>query len=288
MQVRKLELDDISMIKSALKEDKAKSDLTSEYFIEENDTSIANIVSRENVVVSGLEMAYGVFGEMDSFLKIELFCKNGDVLKKNDKLMQIRGSSSSILSGERSALNFLQYLSGIATVTKLYVEKVKNINDGKTKILDTRKTLPMYRKLSKYAVVHGGGVNHRHDLNEAVMVKDNHLTCEDKYDSLKLNVLNFKKNYPDKKIEVEVDNLNQLKIYKKIDEIDIFLLDNMSLSDMSEAVKMCNGNFLLEASGGITLEKISDVAKTGVDFISVGALTHSVRSVDLSLEFVKE
>ena len=195
--------------------------------------------------------------------------------------MNLSGKTRSILSAERTALNFIQRLSGIATLTKKYVDAVNGTN---AKILDTRKTTPGWRNIEKFAVLSGGGSNHRMGLFDMAMLKDNHLANESDPELLQKNIHSFKDKYPNARIELEADTLKQVIQFVKIDGIDVILLDNMSENDLIEAVKYRSGSIQFEASGGINLESVHNVAKTGVDFISVGALTHSASSVDFSLE----
>ena len=205
----------------------------------------------------------------------------GSIADQGDVIINLSGNTCSILSAERIALNFLQRLSGIATLTNKYVEAVKGTN---AKILDTRKTTPGWRVIEKMAVKSGGGNNHRMGLFDMAMLKDNHLTNDHDPNSIQQKIHAFKKQYPKTRIEVEADTLEQVNQFVKMEGIDVILLDNMSLDELSESVSLRRGSIQFEASGGINLETVSQVAKTGVDFISVGSLTHSAVSVDLSLE----
>ena len=207
--------------------------------------------------------------------------ESGSIADQGDVIIKLSGNTCSILSAERIALNFLQRLSGIATLTNKYVEAVKGTN---AKILDTRKTTPGWRVIEKMAVKSGGGNNHRMGLFDMAMLKDNHLTNDHDPNSIQQKIHAFKKQYPKTCIEVEADTLEQVNQFVKMEGIDVILLDNMSLDELSESVSLRRESIQFEASGGINLETVSQVAKTGVDFISVGSLTHSAVSVDLSLE----
>ncbi len=239
----------------------------------------AKITAKEDCVICGVEFAKETFRIIDETLEFLFSKKDGYDAKKGDVILEIKGNGKSILKGERVALNILQRLSGISTNTKKYVEKIKHTN---TKILDTRKTTPGFRAFEKYAVKIGGGSNHRFALYDMVMLKDNHIKLAG---GIKKAVEEIKKNVsPMVKIEVEVSNLEEFKEILNFD-VDIVMLDNMSIEDIKKAVNLNNKKFLLEASGNITAENIKQVAETGVDFISSGALIHSAKWVDLSLKF---
>ncbi|MCF6311754.1 MAG: carboxylating nicotinate-nucleotide diphosphorylase [Verrucomicrobiales bacterium] len=277
------------LIDLALSEDLSEhGDLTSQFFIPQEHQSTALIVSREPVILAGSAIAQATFQTVDSNLSIELLQTDGASIAKGDTLMSIHGSTRSILTAERTALNFLQRLCGIATTTHTYVAAVKG---SQAQILDTRKTTPAWRQLEKAAVKAGGGTNHRIGLYDAIMVKDNHLVAGHAADDISAAISRARKQFPDITIELEVDTVEQLELYLTIKGIDVILLDNMNPQLLSQAVTMrdqTRPDIKLEASGGITLDTISAIADTGVDFISVGALTHSVRSVDLSLELQPE
>ena len=221
-----------------------------------------------------------VFKRLDSNILFQEKIKEGEKVPPQKVLAEITGSASVLLKGERVALNFLQRLSGIATITSHYCQEVK---DFPVQILDTRKTTPGIRILEKYAVRVGGGHNHRFGLYDAVLIKDNHLAVAG---GIKAAVVAVRAQIsPTLKIEVEVENLSQLQEALEM-KVDIIMLDNMNLEMMKEAVKIAKGKVLIEASGGITLEKLKEVAQTGVDFISIGALTHSVKALDMSMEII--
>jgi len=227
-----------------------------------------------------LGVAALVFKRLDSNILFQEKIKEGEKVPPQKVLAEITGSASVLLKGERVALNFLQRLSGIATITSRYCQEVK---DFPVQILDTRKTTPGIRILEKYAVRVGGGHNHRFGLYDAVLIKDNHLAVAG---GIKAAVVAVRAQIsPTLKIEVEVENLSQLQEALEM-KVDIIMLDNMNLEMMKEAVKIAKGKVLIEASGGITLEKLKEVAQTGVDFISIGALTHSVKALDMSMEII--
>jgi nicotinate-nucleotide pyrophosphorylase (carboxylating) len=266
----------------ALAEDIGTGDLTSQYFVGA-ETRHARIFAKENAVTAGVETAAEVFRRVDPELKVTIVRASGTALQPGDTVLEIAGATRSILTGERVALNFLQRLSGVATLTRRYVEAV---GPHRTRILDTRKTTPGLRVLEKAAVVAGGGTNHRFGLYDMVMVKDNHLAATDRLSALKEAIGRFRADHPGVRVEVEADTLEQVRGFLTLEGIDVILLDNMSCEQMAEAVKLGAGRVQFEASGGITLETIPAIAATGVDFISAGALTHSARSIDFSLELL--
>ena len=271
-----------TLIDLALSEDLGEQgDITSKSFIPENSHSSGKIIVKEDCVIAGSEIAEQVFNKFDPSIKIDVLLKSGSSAQCNTTVINLSGKTRSILSAERTALNFIQRLSGIATLTKKYVDAVNGTN---AKILDTRKTTPGWRNIEKFAVLSGGGSNHRMGLFDMAMLKDNHLANESDPELLQKNIHSFKDKYPNARIELEADNLKQVIQFVKMDGVDVILLDNMSENDLIEAVKYRSGSIQFEASGGINLESVHNVAKTGVDFISVGALTHSASSVDFSLE----
>ena len=272
------------LIMMALQEDIGEGDITSEYFIPEDRAARAFLAVREDGVVSGISLAEQVFIEVDPNLEIQILVEDGSQVSEGAMLMRIEGKARSILTAERTALNFLQRLSGIATMTARYVEKVKHT---RAKILDTRKTTPGYRALEKKAVEDGGGTNHRMGLLDRAMVKDNHLVSENGIEALQSAILRVKAEKPHAEVELEADDLEQVAKFLKLDGVDYILLDNMSLEELREAVEMREETHRvrLEASGGVTLDTVGDIADTGVDFISVGALTHSAPSLDIGLDF---
>jgi nicotinate-nucleotide pyrophosphorylase (carboxylating) len=269
------------VVASALNEDAAQNDVTTRSLVPASHASKAVIVLKEDAVICGVDIAREVFKKLDGGVKIVASCKDGDRLKKNSQILRVDGKTRAILTAERTALNFLGYLSGVATNTRNYVDQIK---DFKAKVLDTRKTTPTLRVLEKYAVRCGGGENHRPDLASMILVKDNHLAA--------VSGMTFKEivarcRHAKKQVEIEVDHLKQLQDVL-LEKPDMILLDNMNVSDLKRAVSMCRmmkgKRPLLEASGGITLKNIKSVAATGVDRISVGALTHQIRFMDVSME----
>lgn len=271
-----------SVVRTALAEDIGSGDLTTHYFCDPKRKTTARIVSREACVLSGLDVARETFRQVDSGLVLRGEKKDGAKLNPGEYALEIEGSAASILTAERVALNFMQRLSGIATLTSAFVD---TIHGTSARILDTRKTTPGLRFLEKAAVLAGGGVNHRMGLYDMVVMKDNHLTINHGVDFLRAAIAHLKAEHPDVRVELEADRLEQVKEFLELQDVDRILLDNMSLADMSAAVKLNAGLVELEASGGVNLTTIRGIAETGVDFISVGALTHSARAVDFSMEF---
>jgi len=272
----------LQLIEAALVEDVGSGDVTSFYFVPESTQACARIVAREPGIVAGVEVAAAVFKAVDSSLRVTIERPDGTAFVKGESLMQIEGSARSLLTGERTALNFLQRLCAIASQTRKYVEAVQ---PHPVKILDTRKTTPGWRWLEKHAVKCGGGTNHRIGLYDMVMVKDNHLLADDKLDGLQAAIDRVKTDKPGIQVELEADTLEQVASFLGLRGVDVILLDNMPCEVLRKAVGMVQGRVMLEASGGITMDTIRDVAATGVDAISIGALTHTVRALDLSLEF---
>ena len=264
----------------ALAEDIGTGDLTSQYFVGP-EIRRARIFAKESAVAAGVEVAAEVFTRVDPHLSTRISCSSGSSVKPGETVLEVEGAARSILTAERVALNFLQRLSGVATLTRCYVDAV---SPHSVRILDTRKTTPGLRALEKAAVVAGGGTNHRLGLYDMVMVKDNHLAAEGRIDALATAISRFRSERPGIRIEVEADTLEQVRTFLTLGGIDVILLDNMSCPDMTEAVKLNAGRVKLEASGGVNLDTVSAIAATGVDFISVGALTHSARAIDFSLE----
>jgi nicotinate-nucleotide pyrophosphorylase (carboxylating) len=264
----------------ALAEDIGSGDLTSLYFVGLGSRQ-ARIFAKEPAVAAGVEIAAEVFRRVDSGLEITIVKSSGAKLEPGETVLEVVGSVRSILTAERVALNFLQRLSGIATLTRRYVDAV---GPHRARILDTRKTTPGLRALEKAAVVAGGGVNHRFGLYDMVMVKDNHLAAGDRLPELQAAIKKFHADHPGKRVELEADTLAQVRDFLTLEGIDVILLDNMDCADMKTAVELGAGRVKFEASGGVTLESIPLIAATGVDFISAGALTHSARAIDFSLE----
>jgi nicotinate-nucleotide pyrophosphorylase (carboxylating) len=266
----------------ALAEDIGSGDITSEAFVPSTMQALGRIVARERTVVAGSETAAEVFRRVDPRLHLEVLQRDGTTLMGGETIVEVRGSARSILTGERVALNFLQRLSGIATLTRQFVD---GAGKSKAQILDTRKTTPGLRALEKAAVVAGGGANHRFGLYDMVLVKDNHLMAAPGVKSLAAAIERVRRERPDVRVEVEADRLEQVRAFLEIDGIDVILLDNMNPAEMREAVAVGKKKGVkFEASGGVTLKNIRQIAATGVDYVSVGALTHSAPAVDLSLE----
>lgn len=273
-----------ALIKLALAEDIGDGDVTSQYFVPKDRRSLAFVAVRVDGVVSGVELASEVFLAVDPSLEVEILIPDGSRVSAGALLLRIEGSSRAILTAERTALNFLQRLSGVASLTAQYVDRMKGL---RTELIDTRKTTPGYRFLEKQAVVHGGGTNHRIGLYDRAMVKDNHLVAQGDLEALQNAISQLKSDKPEIKIELEADSLEQVEAFLKLDGVDYILLDNMSLFDMRSAVAL-RGDVtkpMFEASGGITLDTLKEIALTGVDFISVGALTHSAPALDIGLDF---
>lgn len=269
------------MVRQALAEDIGKGDVTSMSLIPKDTQSSASIIAREPLTVAGLALAKLSFILVDKRLSVTCETSEGEALMPAATLMRVEGGTQSILSAERTALNFLQHLSGIATLTAKYVAAIKGTN---ATLMDTRKNTPGWRTLEKHAVACGGGTNHRMGLYDMVLVKDNHLAAlNNKTNSISTAISRARKNNPKLKIEVEADTLEQAVLAAEAGA-DIVMLDNMQPRELREAVDLIKGQCQLEASGGIVLENIRTVADTGVDFISVGALTHSARAVDIALE----
>jgi len=275
-----------ALIKWALEEDLGEPylDVTSDALIAPEEQIKAHLVAREDCTIAGGPVAQKVFQLLDPTLNVKTIHSDGETVHAGTTILIISGSAQKILTAERTALNFMQRMSGIATITSRYINAMNNSN---VMLLDTRKTTPALRPFEKYAVLCGGGTNHRYGLFDAVLIKDNHLASWKKNNGTGVNaaVAEARKKYPTLKIEVEVDTIEQLKeaIQTKPDWV---LLDNMSLSSLSECVTLCKGICKTEASGGVNLQTIGAIAQTGVDAISVGALTHSAPSIDLALDFI--
>lgn len=272
----------LALIELALQEDLSRGDITSEATVPVDRTATAVMLAKQDGVISGIETARAVFARIDPEVQFTPLVSDGERVTKGTQLARITGSARSILAAERTALNLIQRLSGVATITARYAERVAGT--GAT-VIDTRKTAPGMRYLEKAAVRHGGGSNHRFDLGDAVLIKDNHLAAIGGEHPIRDAVLAAKKRAPHtSKVEVEVVDL--VGVQEALDAgADIIMLDNMGLDEMRRAVALVDGRALLEASGGITLETIREVAATGVDLVSAGALTHSAPSLDISLDF---
>lgn len=269
-------------INQAIREDIGEGDHSSLASIPENAISKARLIFKEHGVIAGLDLAEKIFHTIDNELELEFFNKDGDVLEKGDIAFHIKGKARSILSSERLALNCMQRMSAIASKTRKLAELISHT---KAKLLDTRKTTPNFRLPEKWAVRIGGGMNHRYALYDMIMIKDNHIDFAGGVDK----AIKSTKDYLSKNglvidIEVETRNISEVEEVLKIGGVQRILLDNMNPDELSTCVKMINGQIETEASGGITETTIMEVAETGVDFISVGALTHSYSSLDISLK----
>jgi nicotinate-nucleotide pyrophosphorylase (carboxylating) len=269
-------------ISIALAEDIGSGDLTSRYFVGAEERS-ARIFVKEPSVAAGVGTGAEVFRRVDPQLAVRVVRDDGSPLAKGDTVLEIRGAVRSILTAERVALNFIQRLSGTATLTRRFVEAVAGT---RARILDTRKTTPGLRALEKAAVVAGGGVNHRFGLYDMVMVKDNHLAAGTTPEQLQAAIRTFRAENPGRRVELEADTLDQVRRFLTFTGVDVILLDNMACAQMAEAVALGAGRVQFEASGGVSLATAADIAATGVDFISVGALTHSAPAIDFSLELL--
>jgi nicotinate-nucleotide pyrophosphorylase (carboxylating) len=271
-----------NFISQALAEDVGDGDHTSLACIPSSASGKANLLVKENGIIAGVEVGVQIFKKVDSSLKIKIFIKDGAEVKKGDIVLTVQGKSQSILMAERLVLNCMQRMSGIATQTNKMVQLCQGTN---ARLLDTRKTTPLLRGLEKWAVIIGGGVNHRIGLYDMILIKDNHIdyaggipqaiTAANDYLKAKKKKLN---------IEIEARNIDEVKQILEVGKIKRIMLDNFSYADIRKAVKMINGKYEVEASGGITEKTIARYAQCGVDFISVGALTHSIKSLDLSLK----
>lgn len=275
--------DVVRLIDLALEEDLGEAgDVTSQFIVDAERLDEGWIVAREAMVLAGLPVAVAVFSRVNNMLQVDCLAADGDAVDAGTRIMHVQGPAAAILSGERLALNFLQRLCGVATMTRAFVDRVV----GSAKILDTRKTTPGFRILEKYSVRCGGGSNHRMGLYDQVLVKDNHLEhwVTEGQKTLAEAVKAARLKYPDLIIEVETDTLDQVRkvIPAKPDWI---LLDNMSNDALREAVGLCKGICYTEASGGVNLETVTGISETGVDAISIGALTHSSPSMDLAMVF---
>jgi nicotinate-nucleotide pyrophosphorylase (carboxylating) len=276
-----MDSDDYDPIAAALKEDIGKGDITTDFFVPETVHANGRIVAHEPAVVAGTATTAEIFRKVDPTTDVQILRPDGEAVVAGDIVIEVRGLARSILKAERVALNFLQRLCGIATLTRQFVDAVGN---HPAKILDTRKTTPGLRVLEKAAVVAGGGVNHRSGLFDMVLVKDNHLAALGGLSGFADQIRRVRKERPDVRIEVEADDLEQARAFVEIDGIDVILLDNMEPAQIREALALRRNNIKFEASGGITLKNVRRVAATGVDYISIGALTNAARAIDLGLE----
>ena len=276
-----MDADEYDPIAAALKEDIGKGDITTEFFVPEGLRASGRIVAHEPAVIAGTGAAAEIFRKIDPETEVQIIRPDGEAVAAGDIVIEVRGLARSILKAERVALNFLQRLCGIATLTRQFVDAVGN---HPAKILDTRKTTPGLRMLEKAAVVAGGGVNHRSGLYDMVLVKDNHLAALGGLSGFADQIGRLRKERPNIRIEVEADDLEQVRAFVEIEGIDAILLDNMVPAQIREALALRRNNIKFEASGGITLKTVRRIAATGVDFISIGALTNSARAIDFGLE----
>ncbi len=280
MKLLQFYVDDL--IKRAITEDINYIDSTTDLLIDEDDISEAYFVAKADGVLAGIDVAMRVFTMLDDTIEMNIHFSDGDEIKKGDIIAEFKGHTCAMLKAERTALNLLQHMSGIASYTNKCVKAVEGTNAS---IADTRKTLPGLRALQKYSVVAGGGRNHRYNLTDAAMLKDNHI---DAYGGITQAVTALRKKAGHMlQIEVEVRNFEELDEALAV-KADVIMLDNMSCEDMKKAVEINAGRAKLEASGNVTLDNIRDVALTGVDIISLGALTHSVTAFDISMKWKKK
>lgn len=264
-------------IRKAINEDLKYGDITTESIILDNKKASVDIISKENGILSGIQifkMVFKILGDV----KVEFLLSDGDTINDGMVIGHVYGDAKKILIGERVALNYIQRMSGISTITN---EFVKRVSGTKAKIVDTRKTTPNMRIFEKYAVTIGGGVNHRFSLNDGILIKDNHISAANGV----RNAIYLAKNNASfvRKIEIEVERIDQLKEVLK-EKVDIIMLDNMNIKTLKEAIKLIDTNSKIEVSGNINLKNVSYIAKLGVDFISVGSITHSFKSLDISMK----
>ena len=269
----------LPLVRSALAEDVGSGDVTTMSLIPQDSFASGVIVAKEPLVVAGVDLAIASFRELEKSIDFSVEVLDGQDGDFFQPLIRIHGPARALLTAERTALNFVQRLSGIATLTAKFVQQVSGTN---TKILDTRKTVPGWRVLEKYAVACGGGINHRFGLYDQVMIKDNHLVAVG--GNIKKAVKCARENYPKLKIEVEADTVEQAKTAAEAGA-DIILLDNMSCEELIQSIELISGRSKTEASGGITMDTVREIAETGVDYISIGALTHSAPAVDIGFDF---
>jgi nicotinate-nucleotide pyrophosphorylase (carboxylating) len=269
------------LIAESLDEDMPVGDITTDSLIPPHTKGKANFIAKSTGTLAGMEIARLVFLEVDPFLKFSIFFQDGAHIKPRDILATVEGDFAGILKAERTSLNFLQHLSGIATMTAQYVDAVRGLP---VKILDTRKTVPGLRILEKYAVSMGGGQNHRMNLSDMVLIKDNHIAVLRKQGFGIKEIVQQARSHVKKDIKVEIETTTPEEALEAARTgADVVMLDNMDLASMRRAVKLVNHTAIVEASGGVTLNTVRGIAETGVDWISVGALTHSAKALDISL-----
>ena len=273
------------LIQEALKEDISSEDVSTNAVMKEAVTGEVDLICKQDGIIAGLEVFRRVFELLDAGATAEFYCKDGDEVKSGQLMGKVRGDIRALLSGERTALNYLQRMSGIATYTHSVAELLKG---SKTKLLDTRKTTPNMRIFEKYAVRVGGGYNHRYNLSDGVLLKDNHIDfaggIKPAIEKVRKYLASKGKNLP---VEVEVRSLKDIEEVFEAGGVDRIMLDNFSLPLTREAVRRINGRAEIESSGGITLDTLREYGEAGVDYISVGALTHQIKSLDMSLKAVE-
>ena len=265
------------LIEKALAEDLGPGDVTSEATIPADSTSLAVILAKQDLILAGIDIAPEVFRNLDQGIRFIPLAKDGDMINAGTEIARLSGNTRALLAGERVALNLLQHMSGIATLTARFLDKVKGL---KTVVLDTRKTLPGLRQLEKYSVRMGGGKNHRMGLYDMILIKDNHIKAAG---SITNAISSVRKKTSNLRIEVEAKTLDEVREALAV-KTDIIMLDNMPPDMMREAVKLIAGRALVEASGNVTLETVRHIAETGVDFVSSGSLTHSAPAADISMK----
>ena len=270
------------LIKIALQEDIGSGDITTENLVDKDLRGIGIIIAKEPIVIAGLDVAKRVFEQLDPEIHFSPLCKDGDNIKNGEIVLEVKGKLCSLLVGERTALNFLQRLSGIATCVRSYVNI---LGDKKVRLVDTRKTLPGWRVLEKYAVRVGGGYNHRMGLYDGVLIKDNHIAACGGITNAVKRIRNKVSHLV--KIEVEVSDFSEVKEAVSTG-VEVIMLDNMDIRQIKEAVEFIDGKAVVEVSGGVTKDDLLLLANTGVDIISSGALTHSARCMDLSMQIKSE
>lgn len=278
-------MDDLvkKIVSLAIQEDIRNGDITTQAVYSGNETITGTFLAKESGVIAGLELAVYILKEIDPDIRLNALLRDGEEVRRGDAVAEISGPADSILTAERTVLNFMQRMSGVATKTAVFVDSIAHT---KCKLLDTRKTLPGHRYLDKWAVRLGGGKNHRYCLDDMYLIKENHISVSGGIKkAIQACISHRQKNNFDWKIEIEIRTLKELKEALDCGGIDYVLLDNMSLKDIQKAVGYARGHVLTEASGNMTLDRLPKVAETGVDYISVGELTHSVKALDISLLF---
>ena len=272
-------------IENALREDVDNGDHTSLSTIPESSLGVANVKVKETGIIAGLVLADQILNQVDSTLKVKVLVAEGSQVKPGNIVMNVEGNTRSLLTAERLVLNCMQRMSGIATLTRKYVDELKGTN---TKVLDTRKTTPNFRIFEKWAVHLGGGVNHRFGLYDMILIKDNHVDAAGGIENAIERANEYLKQTGKKlKIEIETRSLEEVNRVLKTGKVDRIMLDNFTPALLKEAIELIDKRYETEASGGITIETIRSYAESGVDYISVGALTHSHKSLDISMKIVK-